>query len=94
MADFRKMLFVLAGLLIFISSASAQTGVIYAAVVAVRPIVWQEGSTLPHGNQRGVQTPLYINAPVCAMRQLYMSSSAITSDRGGGQLAWFLRSDV
>jgi len=48
MADFRKMLFVLAGLLIIIGTASAQTTCI--AFVANQPIMRQEGGAEPAGD--------------------------------------------
>jgi hypothetical protein len=48
MADFRKMLFVLAGLLIIIGTASAQTTCI--AFVANQPIMRQEGAAEPAGD--------------------------------------------
>jgi len=51
MADFRKIFFVLAGLLLVISSASAQTtNLACTAFVANQPIMRQEGATEPAGD--------------------------------------------
>jgi hypothetical protein len=92
MADFRKMLFVLAGLMILIGTASAQTGVTCTAFVANQPILRQEGVTEPAGDiqitcsgtlvgaQTGSQTlSLYVNGAAITSRQLYTGSSAPTS---------------
>jgi len=92
MADFRKMLFVLAGLMILIGTASAQTGVTCTAFVANQPTLRQEGTTEPAGDilincagtllgaQTGSQTlSLYVNGAAVTSRQLYTSSSAPSS---------------
>jgi len=93
MADFRKMLFVLAGLLILISStASAQTGVTCTAFVANQPTLRQEGVTEPAGDiliscsgtligaQTGPQTlTLYVNGTTITSRQLFSGTSAPSS---------------
>jgi len=92
MADFRKMLFVLAGLLILISTASAQTGVTCTAFVANQPTLRQEGATEPAGDiliscsgtligaQTGPQTlSLYVNGASITSRQLLSSTSGVTS---------------
>src|SRR5215472_4584296 len=50
MADFRKIFFVLAGLLLVISSASAQSNLACTAFVANQPIMRQEGATEPAGD--------------------------------------------
>jgi len=84
MADFRKMLFVLVGLLIVISTASAQTGVTCTAFVANQPTLRQEGVTEPAGDiliscsgtligaQTGQQTlTLYVSGAAITSRQLY-----------------------
>jgi hypothetical protein len=88
MADFRKMLFVLAGLLILIGTASAQTGVTCTAFVANQPTLRQEGATEPAGDiliscsgtllgaQTGPQTlSLYVNGAAITSRQLYTGSA-------------------
>jgi hypothetical protein len=88
MADFRKMLFVLAGLLILISTASAQTGVTCTAFVANQPTLRQEGTTEPAGDilitcsgtlqgaQTGPQTlSLYVNGAAITSRQLYTGTA-------------------
>jgi len=88
MADFRKMLFVLAGLLILISSASAQNGVVCTAFVANQPTLRQEGVTEPAGDiliqctgtlvgaQTGSQTlSLYVNGTTISSRQLYTGTA-------------------
>ena len=89
MADFRKMLFVLVGLLILISStASAQTGVTCTAFVANQPTLRQEGATEPAGDilitcsgqlvgaQTGAQTlSLYVNGAAITSRQLYSGTA-------------------
>jgi hypothetical protein len=88
MADFRKMLFVLAGLLIIIGTASAQTGVTCTAFVANQPTLRQEGATEPAGDiliscsgtligaQTGAQTlSLYVNGASITSRQLYTGSA-------------------
>jgi len=88
MADFRKMLFVLAGLLILIGTASAQTGVTCTAFVANQPTLRQEGTTEPAGDiliscsgtligaQTGQQTlSLYVNGAAITSRQLYTGSA-------------------
>jgi hypothetical protein len=92
MADFRKMLFVLAGLMILIGTASAQTGVTCTAFVANQPTLRQEGTTEPAGDilincqgtllgaQTGAQTlTLFVNGAAVTSRQLYTSSSAPSS---------------
>jgi len=92
MADFRKMLFVLAGLLIIISTASAQTGVTCTAFVANQPTLRQEGATEPAGDiliscsgtligaQLGAQTlSLYVNGASITSRQLYTGTTVPTS---------------
>jgi hypothetical protein len=92
MADFRKMLFVLVGLMIIIGTASAQTGVTCTAFVANQPILRQEGVTEPAGDiqitcsgtlvgaQTGSQTlSLYVNGAAVTSRQLYSGTSAPTS---------------
>ena len=92
MADFRKMLFVLAGLLIIIGTASAQTGVTCTAFVANQPTLRQEGTTEPAGDilitcsgtlvgaQTGPQTlSLYVSGAAITSRQLYTTSSAPSS---------------
>jgi len=92
MADFRKMLFVLAGLLIIIGTASAQTGVTCTAFVANQPTLRQEGVTEPAGDilitcngtlqgaQLGPQTlSLYVNGAAITSRQLYTGSTVPTS---------------
>jgi len=92
MADFRKMLFVLAGLMILIGTASAQTGVTCTAFVANQPTLRQEGTTEPAGDilincagtllgaQTGSQTlSLYVNGAAITSRQLYTGSSAPSS---------------
>ena len=92
MADFRKMLFVLVGLMIIIGTASAQTGVTCTAFVANQPILRQEGVTEPAGDiqitcsgtlvgaQTGSQTlSLYVNGASVTSRQLYSGTSAPTS---------------
>jgi len=88
MADFRKMLFVLAGLLILIGTASAQTGVTCTAFVANQPTLRQEGTTEPAGDiliscsgtlvgaQTGSQTlTLFVNGAPVTSRQLYTGSA-------------------
>jgi len=50
MADFRKIFFVLVGLLLVVSSASAQSTLACTAYVANQPIMRQEGSTEPAGD--------------------------------------------
>jgi len=93
MADFRKMLFVLAGLMILIGTASAQTGVTCTAFVANQPTLRQEGVTEPAGDiqiscsgtlvgaQTGSQTlSLYVNGAAITSRQLYTGSSAPSSN--------------
>jgi len=88
MADFRKMLFVLVGLLILISTASAQTGVTCTAFVANQPTLRQEGTTEPAGDiliscsgtligaQTGQQTlTLYVSGAAVTSRQLYTGSA-------------------
>jgi hypothetical protein len=88
MADFRKMLFVLVGLMILIGTASAQTGVTCTAFVANQPILRQEGVTEPAGDilitcsgtlvgaQTGSQTlSLYVNGAAITSRQLYTGSA-------------------
>jgi len=88
MADFRKMLFVLAGLLIIISTASAQTGVTCTAFVANQPTLRQEGTTEPAGDiliscsgtligaQTGPQTlSLYVQGAAITSRQLYTGTA-------------------
>jgi hypothetical protein len=88
MADFRKMLFVLAGLMILIGTASAQTGVTCTAFVANQPTLRQEGVTEPAGDiliscsgtlvgaQTGSQTlSLYVNGAAITSRQLYTGSA-------------------
>jgi hypothetical protein len=88
MADFRKMLFVLAGLLILIGTASAQTGVTCTAFVANQPTLRQEGTTEPAGDiliscagtligaQTGPQTlSLYVNGAAITSRQLYTGTA-------------------
>jgi len=88
MADFRKMLFVLAGLLILISTASAQTGVTCTAFVANQPTLRQEGTTEPAGDilitcsgtligaQTGPQTlSLYVSGAAITSRQLFTGSA-------------------
>jgi len=89
MADFRKMLFVLAGLLImFIGTASAQTGVTCTAFVANQPTLRQEGVTEPAGDiliscsgtligaQTGPQTlSLYVNGAAITSRQTYTGTA-------------------
>ena len=88
MADFRKMLFVLAGLLIIIGTASAQTGVTCTAFVANQPTLRQEGTTEPAGDiliscsgtlvgaQTGPQTlSLYVNGAAVTSRQLYTGTA-------------------
>jgi hypothetical protein len=92
MADFRKMLFVLAGLLIIIGTASAQTGVTCTAFVANQPTLRQEGATEPAGDiliscsgqlvgaQTGAQTlSLYVNGAAITSRQLYTGTTAPSS---------------
>jgi len=92
MADFRKMLFVLAGLMILIGTASAQNGVTCTAFVANQPTLRQEGVTEPAGDiiiqcsgalvgaQTGSQTlSLYVNGTTITSRQLYSGTSAPTS---------------
>jgi len=92
MADFRKMLFVLAGLMILIGTASAQNGVTCTAFVANQPTLRQEGVTEPAGDiiiqcsgalvgaQTGSQTlSLYVNGTTITSRQLYTGTSAPTS---------------
>jgi hypothetical protein len=92
MADFRKMLFVLAGLMILIGTASAQTGVSCTAFVANQPILRQEGVTEPAGdillNCVGVPTQaqtqaqtlsLYVNGAAITSRQLYSGSTVPNS---------------
>jgi len=92
MADFRKMLFVLAGLMILIGTASAQTGVTCTAFVANQPTLRQEGTTEPAGDilincsgtllgaQTGSQTlTLFVNGAAVTSRQLFTSSSAPSS---------------
>jgi hypothetical protein len=87
MADFRKMLFVLAGLLIIIGTASAQ--VTCTAFVANQPILRQEGTTEPAGDitisctgvplgaQTGPQTlSLYVSGAAITSRQLFSGSTA------------------
>jgi len=89
MADFRKMLFVLAGLLIFISSASAQLNC--TAFVANQPTLRQEGTTEPAGDiliscttptlplqgaAAGPQTlSLYVQGAAITSRQLYTGTA-------------------
>jgi len=89
MADFRKMLFVLAGLLIIIgTNASAQTGVTCTAFVANQPTLRQEGTTEPAGDiliscsgvllgaQTGPQTlSLYVNGAAITSRQTYTGTA-------------------
>ena len=88
MADFRKMLFVLAGLMILIGTASAQTGVTCTAFVANQPTLRQEGVTEPAGDiliscsgtlvgaQTGQQTlSLYVNGAAITSRQLYTGTA-------------------
>jgi hypothetical protein len=88
MADFRKMLFVLAGLLIIIGTASAQTGVTCTAFVANQPTLRQEGATEPAGDiliscsgtllgaQTGPQTlSLYVNGAAITSRQLFTGTA-------------------
>jgi hypothetical protein len=88
MADFRKMLFVLAGLMILIGTASAQTGVTCTAFVANQPTLRQEGVTEPAGDiiiqcsgalvgaQTGSQTlSLYVNGTTITSRQLYTGTA-------------------
>jgi len=88
MADFRKMLFVLAGLMILIGTASAQTGVTCTAFVANQPTLRQEGVTEPAGDiliscsgtlvgaQLGSQTlSLYVNGAAITSRQLYTGTA-------------------
>jgi len=88
MADFRKMLFVLAGLLIIIGTASAQTGVTCTAFVANQPTLRQEGVTEPAGDiliscsgtligaQTGPQTlSLYVNGAAITSRQTYTGTA-------------------
>jgi len=88
MADFRKMLFVLAGLMILIGTASAQTGVTCTAFVANQPTLRQEGVTEPAGDiiiqcsgalvgaQLGSQTlSLYVNGTTITSRQLYTGTA-------------------
>jgi len=89
MADFRKMLFVLAGLMIlFIGTASAQTGVTCTAFVANQPTLRQEGVTEPAGDilincagtlfgaQTGSQTlSLYVSGAAITSRQLYTGTA-------------------
>ncbi len=92
MADFRKIFFVLAGLLIVIGTASAQTGVTCTAFVANQPIMRQEGATEPAGDilitcsgtlvgaQAGPQTlSLYVNGAAITSRQLYTGTTVPTS---------------
>jgi len=92
MADFRKMLFVLAGLLILIGTASAQTGVTCTAFVANQPTLRQEGVTEPAGDiliscsgtllgaQTGPQTlSLFVNGAAITSRQLYTGTTAPSS---------------
>ena len=92
MADFRKMLFVLAGLLIIIGTASAQTGVTCTAFVANQPTLRQEGTTEPAGDilitcsgtlvgaQTGPQTlSLFVNGAAITSRQLYSGTSVPSS---------------
>jgi len=89
MADFRKMLFVLAGLLILIGSASAQT-LSCTAFVANQPTLRQEGITEPAGDilitctatslpltgaAAGPQTlSLFVSAPITS-RQLFSGTT-------------------
>jgi len=88
MADFRKMLFVLAGLMILIGTASAQNGVTCTSFVANQPTLRQEGVTEPAGDiiiqcqgalvgaQTGSQTlSLYINGAAITSRQLYSGTT-------------------
>jgi len=88
MADFRKMLFVLAGLMILIGTASAQTGVTCTAFVANQPVLRQEGTTEPAGDiliscagtlvgaQKGPQTlSLYVNGAAITSRQLFTGTA-------------------
>jgi len=88
MADIRKMLFVLAGLLIIIGTASAQTGVTCQAFVANQPTLRQEGTTEPGGDilincagtllgaQTGSQTlSLYVNGAAITSRQLFTGTA-------------------
>jgi len=88
MADFRKMLFVLAGLMILIGTASAQTGVTCTAFVANQPLLRQEGVTEPAGDiiiqcqgaligaQTGSQTlSLYVGGAAITSRQLFTGTA-------------------
>jgi hypothetical protein len=92
MADFRKMLFVLAGLLIIIGTASAQTGVTCQAFVANQPTLRQEGATEPAGDilincsgtlvgaQTGPQTlTLYVTNATITSRELWTGSTTPSS---------------
>lgn len=92
MADFRKMLFVLVGLLILIGTASAQTGVTCTAFVANQPTLRQEGITEPAGDilitcsgtligaQTGPQTlTLYVSGAAITSRQLYSGTTVPSS---------------
>jgi len=94
MADFRKVLFVLAGLLIMISTASAQV-LNCTAFVANQPTLRQEGTTEPAGDilisctatslplagaAAGPQTlSVYVNGAAITSRQLYSGTSAPSS---------------
>jgi hypothetical protein len=89
MADFRKMLFVLAGLLLIIGSASAQT-LSCTAFVANQPTLRQEGITEPAGDilitciatslpltgaaAQGQTLSLFVSAPITS-RQLFSGTS-------------------
>jgi hypothetical protein len=84
MADFRKVLFVLAGLLILISTASAQTPILTCtAFVANQPTLRQEGTTEPAGDIliscSATSLPLSGAAAGPQTLSLYVNGAAITS---------------
>jgi len=81
MADFRKMLFVLAGLLIIVSTASAQTSCI--SFVASSPTLRQESAADPAAdiilNCSGVPTSTQAAVPGNQQITLYLSQGTIAS---------------
>jgi hypothetical protein len=94
MADFRKIFFVLAGLLLVISSASAQTvSLACTAYVANQPILRQEGATEPAGDiiiqcqgtpvlaQTGPQTlTLYTSAGIASRTEGTATTNSTPTD--------------